>query len=310
MQNSVDTKTENEDRYLYKLIRLILSQKKFHICICDTSGIIRNNLFLNLPPENMMHYSEFCHAAKSTLNGLRLCLGCKRLSIKKASKSDIIFTGQCHMGISEIVKPVFINNRLSCIIYLGNFIYDNRIDSVIERIRKSSRITGVNEDMIIGKLDSVDVINEEDLMEYMNIVEVLYQSIVFSYTASYVQPVNNVNTSMAPTKAANHIIQSMIDYINVYYNLDLKLDQLAKLYFLNPNYLRNLFKKYTGMSFTDYLNKYRIEKAMDLLKKSNEQIINISMQVGFNNVTYFNKLFKRCTGFKPRQYRNSTERLV
>jgi len=294
--------------YLRNLLELSLYERRYHICIWDTSGIIRKSPALNLPSKYMLHYSEFCDAAKSTTKGLNHCLRCKRLTLYKASKSPMPFIGQCYMGITEIVKPVYVNNKLICVIYLGNFILKENMDAVKKRIKKSSRFVGINEATLISKLDTVDIINSEGLQKYINIVNVIYDSIIFACASKIKDAVNidiiqPANIDFSPAKTSNHIIQSVIDYINVYYYLDLKLEQFANLYFLNPNYLRNLFKKCTGTNFTDYLNRFRIKKAIELLKNSDKKIIDICTQVGFNNVTYFNKLIKKYTGSSPKQHK-------
>jgi len=182
------------------------------------------------------------------------------------------------------------------------------MDAVKKRIKKSSRFVGINEATLISKLDTVDIINSEGLQKYINIVNVIYDSIIFACASKIKDAVNidiiqPANIDFSPAKTSNHIIQSVIDYINVYYYLDLKLEQFANLYFLNPNYLRNLFKKCTGTNFTDYLNRFRIKKAIELLKNSDKKIIDICTQVGFNNVTYFNKLIKKYTGSSPKQHK-------
>ena len=58
------------------------------------------------------------------------------------------------------------------------------------------------------------------------------------------------------------------------------------------------------MSFTDYLNKFRIEASKDLLK-SNKTVIQIALEVGFGNDITFRRLFKKCLGVTPGEYRES-----
>ena len=67
-------------------------------------------------------------------------------------------------------------------------------------------------------------------------------------------------------------------YINKYYNKNLKLSQLADLFFIHPHYLSKLFKKETGENFTNYVNRIRIQNSKNLLKRTDDKIINISGQ--------------------------------
>ena len=98
-------------------------------------------------------------------------------------------------------------------------------------------------------------------------------------------------------------IESIQNYILEFYNRDLKLPQLAKLYFLNPDYLCRLFRKETGQSFSEYVNRIRINEAKKMLELTSEDVMSIALQVGFRNVTYFNRQFKMQTGLSPREYR-------
>lgn len=62
-------------------------------------------------------------------------------------------------------------------------------------------------------------------------------------------------------------------------------------------------RRNTGKSFSEYLNDYRLEKAMEMLRSTDERIADIAYDVGFANVTYFNRLFKSRFGYSPKELR-------
>ena len=64
-----------------------------------------------------------------------------------------------------------------------------------------------------------------------------------------------------------------------------------------------LFKQKVGMSPLQYINKLKIEKAQLILLTSNMQVKNIAYVLGFNDYSYFNRLFKKTTGFSPLSYK-------
>ena len=64
-----------------------------------------------------------------------------------------------------------------------------------------------------------------------------------------------------------------------------------------------LFKKTTGLNFTDYLSRIRIEKAKSLLLNPNVRISEAAYEAGFQSLTHFNRVFKKVTGSSPTQYR-------
>ena len=67
-----------------------------------------------------------------------------------------------------------------------------------------------------------------------------------------------------------------------------------------------MFKKETGQTFINYLNNYKIEKSKNLLKNTNMTLLDISLEVGFNNQSYYSTIFKKYTNMTPLEYRETT----
>jgi len=97
--------------------------------------------------------------------------------------------------------------------------------------------------------------------------------------------------------------QNVIEYIRQNLDSPIALQELADIAGLNPTYFSNLFSKLMGISPIQYVNRRRIEKAQSLLLSSNEPLESIAMQVGFEDVFYFSRLFKKTTKVSPSVYR-------
>ena len=117
---------------------------------------------------------------------------------------------------------------------------------------------------------------------------------------SFTQNVFNFNESKNPV-----LIQKCISYINEHYNEDINLEKVANIVHLNPSYFSSVFKKEVGVSFSNYLNKIRIEQSKLLLKNTDSSIVEIAMEVGFEDQSYFSKVFKNLTKMTPKQYRQN-----
>lgn len=104
-------------------------------------------------------------------------------------------------------------------------------------------------------------------------------------------------------KRNNGVIEEMIEYLNNRYYERMNLKMLAERYHMNKKYLGRLFKKECGKSFSEYLNDIRLKHAEMLLLSEKQLIIDISLDCGFENVTYFNGLFKKKYGTSPLKYR-------
>lgn len=100
------------------------------------------------------------------------------------------------------------------------------------------------------------------------------------------------------------LIDRAISYMEEHYSGNIKLDELATVALLSPGYFSTLFKKYTGMNVSEYIQKLRIEEACRLLQETQKKVIDIAGEIGYRDVKYFNKIFKRITGSTPSEYRN------
>lgn len=98
-------------------------------------------------------------------------------------------------------------------------------------------------------------------------------------------------------------LKKAIQYINSHYKKHITLKDVSKEANLTPKYLSSLFKKEKGISFTQYVNKLRVNDARSLLSMTNQTIMDIALDLGFEDPSYFTKIFKRFTGLTPNQYR-------
>lgn len=106
----------------------------------------------------------------------------------------------------------------------------------------------------------------------------------------------------ADARHAN-IIHRCIQYIGTGYTEHLTLESAARALFLSPDYLSRIFSKETGTSFNRYLNNVRITKAKELIRSGNLRLTDISQMVGYDDQSYFTKVFRRITGMSPNEYR-------
>lgn len=99
-------------------------------------------------------------------------------------------------------------------------------------------------------------------------------------------------------------INSAILYVNENYSSKISIDDICRIAMMSSSYFSHIFKQITGKTFVEYVNDLRIHKAMEILEKSATTISDICFEVGFNDITHFNRVFKKEMGLSPRQYRN------
>ncbi len=105
-------------------------------------------------------------------------------------------------------------------------------------------------------------------------------------------------------KGFSLLVQKVLTRIDSDLTADLSLNTQAKLLNVNASYLSTLFKKETGTTLTDYVNRKRIENAIFLLNSTNMQIQSIAQYCGISDVNYFTKIFKKYIGKTPKEYRS------
>lgn len=105
-------------------------------------------------------------------------------------------------------------------------------------------------------------------------------------------------------KKSCRIINRVKQYVEKYYYKNLKLKDMAELFYINPAYLGQLFKRETGMLFSHYVNEQRLENAKKLLARTDLPIYQIAERVGYKNVDYFIYKFKEKEKCTPMEYKN------
>ena len=84
---------------------------------------------------------------------------------------------------------------------------------------------------------------------------------------------------------------------------DLSLGEVAKAVNTSTFYFCKMFKKATGLHFTEYVSRVRIEKAKNLLLNPNLRVSEVAFEIGFQSLTHFNRVFKKIVGQSPTEYR-------
>ena len=99
-------------------------------------------------------------------------------------------------------------------------------------------------------------------------------------------------------------IKDVIKYIETNYQRAITIDEIAGVCNFSSSHFMKYFKKVMNTSFIDYLNEYRLSVASRLLLTTSDNILEIAAECGYDNLSYFNRLFKKKFGVTPSVYRN------
>ena len=178
----------------------------------------------------------------------------------------------------------FIVNKSDCFIELNISVYILDDTDKIWRLREQSKLVkkmkeNADESLNVKKYY---LTQDERLKEILN------------------SDLNDVNNNITVIKLAK-------DYIINNYNKNISLKDVADEVYLSQNYLSELFKKEIGEGFYDFLSKYRIKKAKEILLTTNLKVYEIAQMVGYNDSITFGRAFKKITGTTPNNFRNNRE---
>lgn len=108
------------------------------------------------------------------------------------------------------------------------------------------------------------------------------------------------------TESKKKYVVKAVEYIVKNYYKEIIIKEVAEGLYISESYLSRLFKKETGYTFVDYLTRYRIKKAIELLKDDIIKIYQVAELVGFKDSRYFSSIFKKYIGITPTEYKENS----
>ncbi|CQR57226.1 response regulator [Paenibacillus riograndensis] len=102
------------------------------------------------------------------------------------------------------------------------------------------------------------------------------------------------------------VMSRCLDYIDSHYMEDLSQETVAAMFHFSSSYFCQFFKSRLHMTFNQYVTRLRLNKAKEMLKSSNVKVYRVAEQLGYHDVKYFNRVFKKETGLTPEEYRSLT----
>lgn len=111
--------------------------------------------------------------------------------------------------------------------------------------------------------------------------------------------------ALLQTDKFDGITEDLLEYISTHCNEKLEMTKIAAMCHYNPSYFSRAFKSFSGTSFTSFLKKARMKRAMQLLESTGMRVHDICHEVGYTDTTKFFKDFREHCGMTPHAYRKS-----
>jgi AraC-like DNA-binding protein len=247
-----------------------------------------------LPHHGQRFENPFCAMLAQKSRACAACLQVQQTLSETATHEARTVT--CPTGMCDIAVPVRMGEQLVGFLVTGQIFCKKPTEAQFNRTAKLAADWGVQS-------------NVDDLRQAYFDTWVLssrqHESIVKLLTifAEHLSMVSN-QIVLQEQNAEPPVIARAKQFITEHQTEELSLDQVAKSVHTSKFYFCKMFKKATGIHFTDYLSRVRTESAKNLLLNQNLRISEIAYEVGFQSLTHFNRVFKRILGQSPTDYRS------
>jgi len=226
----------------------------------------------------------------------RSCAACLEAQQKTSESAvDGPKTVVCFAGLCDTAVPVRLGDELLGILQTGQVRLKKPTRTGFARTARQLLAWGLKADLkrLEDAYFQTRVLTPKEYEAVVRLLAIFAQHLALVSNQLLVQQMN----------AEPPLITQAKQFIREHQGEELSLNAVAKAVNTSTFYFCKMFKKATGLRFTQYLSRVRVEKAKNLLLNPNLRVSEIAYGVGFQSLTHFNRVFKRVTGQSPTAYR-------
>jgi AraC-like DNA-binding protein len=247
-----------------------------------------------LPHHGKKFENPFCDMMAQKSRACAACLQTQQQLSETATHEAKTVT--CQAGLCDTAVPVRMGDQLIGFLATGQVFRKKPTEAQYNRTVKLMTEWGVQADPIDLRKAYFDT-RVMSSRQHESVVKLL------TIFAEHLSMVSN-RIVVQEQNAESPLISRAKQFIAEHQTEELSLDQVAKSVHTSKFYFCKIFKKATGINFTDYLSRVRTERAKNLLLNPNLRVSEIAYEVGFQSLTHFNRVFKRILGQSPTEYRS------
>jgi len=297
--------------------------QKIQDCLSEASDMAMLTVdYQGTPVTRHSRCSRYCDLVRSDSVLNDLCRKCDSRGGLEAARLGKPYIYRCHMGLLDLAVPIVVEGHYTGAVLAGQVVLsDEKETTVLEKIAGSPQL-GVDDAMRSSLEEAHAMLPVMTRDRVQVIANMLFQ--ITNYIIEEALVKINLNEAMSVPAAAaaaavpsaspepsaavpaynTLILQPAFDYIKRNYAKRFTLDDMASLCNISSSYFSKLFNKITGESFSGYINIVRVERACELLERTDTPITVIALDLGFEDNSYFDKVFKRITGVTPSFYKS------
>ena len=202
---------------------------------------------------------------------------------------------RCHAGLAEIAIPIVVNRKFLGAVITGQVRVPNFANGITTPLVKKSPA-------LRKRLERAFQMTPVLSMRQMKAAsDMLYGMVNYIFHMEYDLLISKELSR--PHSYSQEIAERALRFVKENFNQSITLQNVAEHVKLSPFYLAHLLKKETSYSFMEYLVKLRMGEASSILKSTNRSIKEVAYQVGYDNPTYFSKVFRHYFKKSPQAFR-------
>lgn len=235
------------------------------------------------------HQNSFCTLVARSNPSCAACLQMQQQACNTAN--GVPATLKCAFGLNETAVTVKLGDRTIGYLQTGQVFFKNatptQTTGAISRLRKLDANVDARE--ATAAYQATRVVRRQTYDSAIRLLE---------FFAKQLSLMANQITLLEQAAEPPQVARAR-QFIHEHSDEEISLGDVARHAAMSPFYLCKKFKEVTGLHFTDYVSRVRVEKARELLRNPNHRISEIAFQTGFQSLSHFNRCFKRIAGESP-----------
>ena len=269
----------------------------------DTTGLpinLRPIEAFDLPHHKDPNENPFCALMAKTNQSCSACLQLQRRVEEEAKMEPK--TLKCFAGLCDSAVPIRVGENLVAFLQTGQVLLS----------KPDAKTFAATTKQLLKFGTEVDLKRLEEAFYQSRVLNRRQYESILRLLNIFAQHLSSLSNDLAvrETHAEAPSIVRARAFISERHAEDLALDQVAKAVNMSAFYFCKMFKKATGMTFTDYLARVRVEKVKNLLLNPHKRISEAAFESGFQSLSQFNRVFRRIAGEAPTDYRDRIHRAV
>ena len=285
-----------QDKHLTEALTESTVFKEFEQSFAEATGLplaLRPKECWQLPLHGKDNESPFCSMMADTSKTCACCLQHQQKIIDKAETAPVSL--ECPHGLMDTAVPVKLGNRTVAFLQTGHIFQKKPTKAKFNRVLKQIGDWGLDfdKDELSKAYLGTKVVEQKQYEAIITMMKLF---------GEYLSVLSN-QIAVRQNNAEPVFIVKAKQFIADNYSESLSLEQVAKAVNTSSFYFCKMFKRITGLNFTEYVSRVRIERAKNLLLNPNLRISEIAFEVGFQSLTHFNRVFRKMVGLSPTDYR-------